>query len=44
MWQCSYTRNIVEDGHSEKEGTENYSKTNIRLTGVDKESKKKGIH
>lgn len=35
--------NIIDDGHSEKDETENYSKTNIMLTGVDKESMKKGI-
>ena len=37
------TISIIEDGDSEKDGTENYSKTSIRLTGVDKGSKKKGI-
>ncbi|EMS57445.1 hypothetical protein TRIUR3_19723 [Triticum urartu] len=37
------TISITEDEDSEKNGTENYSKTSIRLTGVDKGSKKKGI-
>ncbi|XBH55982.1 hypothetical protein VPH35_077925 [Triticum aestivum] len=37
------TISIIEDGDSEKDGTENYSKTSIRLTSVDKGSKKKGI-
>ncbi|KAM3329081.1 hypothetical protein ACQJBY_026257 [Aegilops geniculata] len=37
------TISITEDEDSEKDGTKNYSKTSIRLTGVDKGSKKKGI-
>ncbi|KAF6983934.1 hypothetical protein CFC21_002019 [Triticum aestivum] len=37
------TISITGDEDSEKDGTENYSKTSIRLTGVDKGSKKKGI-
>ena len=37
------TISITEDEDFEKDGTENYSKTSIRLTGVDKGSKKKGI-
>ena len=37
------TISITEDEDFEKDGTGNYSKTSIRLTGVDKGSKKKGI-
>uniref|UniRef100_A0A453BID2 Uncharacterized protein n=1 Tax=Aegilops tauschii subsp. strangulata TaxID=200361 RepID=A0A453BID2_AEGTS len=37
------TISIIEDGDLEKDGTLNYSKTSIRLTAVDKGSKKKGI-